>query len=147
MQQGGIVIFKSRHMQRLKLILKYILAIFFAFAGFNHFINSAFYLKIMPPFLPWHLPLVYLSGILEIVLGLFLFIPKFTHITAWGLIALLVAVFPANIHMAINHALYPEYSVMALWLRLPLQFVLIAWTYWYTLPMVQKGRGIKATAA
>jgi uncharacterized membrane protein len=126
-------------MQKIKLILKYVLAIFFICAGINHFVNGAFYLKIMPPFLPWHLPLVYLSGFLEIALGLLFLIPKFTQIAAWGLIALLIAVFPANIHMAINHQLYPEYSVMALWLRLPLQVVLIAWTCWYTLPTVQRG--------
>jgi uncharacterized membrane protein len=131
-------------MQRIKLILKYILVIFFVCAGFNHFINSAFYLKIMPPFLPWHSALVYLSGFLEIVLGLLLLIPKLTQTAAWGLVALLVAVFPANIHMAINHELFPEYSVMALWLRLPLQFVLIAWTCWYTPSIVQRGSEVTA---
>jgi uncharacterized membrane protein len=131
-------------MQKIKLILKCILALFFVVAGFNHFVNSAFYLKIMPPFLPWHLSLVHLSGLLEIVLGLLLLIPKFTRIAAWGLVALLVAVFPANIHMAINHELYPEYSVMALWLRLPFQFVLIAWTCWYAQPMIQGGSEVTA---
>jgi uncharacterized membrane protein len=52
--------------RKLKDILRYLLAAFFGLAGFNHFINPAFYLKIMPPYLPWHLPLVYLSGFLEI---------------------------------------------------------------------------------
>ena len=116
-------------------------------AGFNHFINTAFYLKIMPPYLPWHLLLVYLSGFLEVVLGILLLIPKFTRVAAWGLIALLVAVFPANLHMAVNHELYPEHSVMALWLRLPLQIVLMAWAYWYTLPVVRRGRGGEVAAA
>lgn len=102
-------------------------------AGLNHFIDHAFYLKIMPPYLPWHLLLVYLSGLLEIALGILLLIPKFTHIAAWGLIALLIAVFPANIHMAVNHELFPEYRAMTLWLRLPLQVVLMAFSYWYTL--------------
>jgi uncharacterized membrane protein len=143
MQQGAVIL-KLRFMQKIKLILKYLLAIFFVCAGFNHFINSAFYLKIMPPFLPWHLPLVYLSGFLEIALGLLLLIPKYTRVTAWGLVALLVAVFPANIHMAINHQLYPEYSVPALWLRLPLQFVLIAWNCWYTSPVAQRGSEVTA---
>ncbi|MGI8836937.1 MAG: DoxX family protein [Pyrinomonadaceae bacterium] len=120
------------HLRKLKLILKYLLAAFFVVGGLNHFINPAFYLKIIPPYLPWHLLLVYLSGFFEIALGILLLIPKFTHIAAWGLIALLIAVFPANIHMAINHELFPEYSVMTLWLRLPLQFVLMALSYWYT---------------
>ncbi len=121
-------------MQKTKIILKYTLAIFFVLAGLNHFINSGFYLKIMPPYLPWHLFLVYLSGLCEIALGLLLLIPKFTSLAGWGLIALLFAVFPANIHMAVNHQLFPEFSPTVLWLRLPLQFVLIAWAYWYTKP-------------
>lgn len=94
----------------------------------------------MPPYLPWHLLLVYLSGFFEIALGILLLISKFTHIAAWGLIALLIAVFPANIHMAVNHELFPEYRAMKLWLRLPLQLVLMALSYWYTLPVVPRGR-------
>lgn len=119
-------------MRKLKPILRYLLAAFFVLAGFNHFINPTFYQKIMPPYLPWHLPLVYVSGLVEIALGVLLLIPKFTQIAAWGLIALLIAVFPANIHMAVNHELFPEYSGTTLWLRLPLQLVLMAWSYWYT---------------
>lgn len=131
-------------MPRIKLTLQYVFAAFFVLAGLNHFINTAFYMKIMPPYFPWHSPLVYLSGFLEIGLGFLLLIPKFARVAGWGLIALLVAIFPANIHMAINHQLYPEYSSMALWLRLPLQIVLIAWAYWYTSPVVQKAKGGKA---
>ena len=127
-------------MQKLKPIIRYLLALFFVLAGANHFINPGFYLKIMPPYLPWHLVLVYLSGFLEIALGILLLIPKFTHIAAWGLIALLIAVFPANIHMAVNHELFPEYRAMTLWLRLPLQFVLMALCYWCTLPVVPRKR-------
>ena len=134
-------------MQNIKRILKYLLAIFFVLAGINHFFNTAFYLKIMPPYFPWPLLLVYLSGFLEIVLGILLPVPKFTRVAAWGVIALLVAVFPANLHMALNHELYPEHSVTALWLRLPLQLVLMAWAYWYTLPVVGRRRGGEAAAA
>lgn len=131
-------------MQRTKLFLKYVFAVFFVLAGFNHFINTAFYVKIMPPYLPWHLPFVYLSGFFEIGLGILLLVPKFTRLAAWGLIALLIAVYPANIHMAINHQLYPEYSSMVLWLRLPIQIVLVAWAYWYTAPVIQNINGGKA---
>lgn len=134
-------------MRRLKLVLKYLFAAFFVVAGVNHFINPAFYLKIMPPYLPWHLTLVYLSGVFEIALGLLLFIRKSTRAAAWGLIALLVAVTPANVHMAINHGLFPEYSVAVLWLRLPLQLVLMAWAYWYTLPVVHRRGGDEVAAA
>jgi uncharacterized membrane protein len=124
--------------RRLKPILKYFLAVLFLLAGLNHFLDPAFYLRIMPPYLPWHLLLVYLSGFFEIGLGILVLIPKFTHSAAWGLIALLIAVFPANIHMAFNHQLFPEYRAMTLWLRLPLQVVLMALSYWSTLPAVPR---------
>ena len=119
-------------MRRLKIILKYLLCVFFVLAGLNHFLNPAFYQKSMPPYLPWHLFLVYFSGFVEIALGVLLLAPAFTRIAAWGLIALLIAVFPANIQMAINPQLYPDINPLALWLRLPLQAVFIAWAYWYT---------------
>jgi uncharacterized membrane protein len=119
-------------MQKIKLILKYLFGVFIVLAGVNHFINAGFYLRIMPPYLPWHLLLVYLSGVVEIALGILLLIPRRTRMAAWGIAALLLAVFPANIHMAFNQELYPEYSATTLWLRLPLQLVLIAWAYWYT---------------
>jgi uncharacterized membrane protein len=125
-------------MQKVKTILKYLFAIFFVLAGLNHFLNVDFYMNIMPPYLPWHLFLVYLSGVCEIALGLLLLIPKFTSLAGWGLIALLFAVFPANIHMAVNPQLFPEFSPMLLLLRLPIQFVLIAWAYWYTSPTIEK---------
>lgn len=124
-------------MGKLKIILKYLLGVFFVLAGLNHFINPAFYLKSMPPYLPWHHFLVYLSGVFEIALGVLVLVPPFTRIAAWGLIALLIAVFPANIQMAINPQLYPDINPLALWLRLPLQAVFIAWAYWYTRPAAQ----------
>ena len=128
-------------MSRIKLALKYLCAAFFVLAGFNHFVSPAFYLNIMPPYLPWHLPLVYASGVCEMASGLLLLTRKFTRAAAWGLVVLLVAVFPANVHMAINHGLYPEYGVATLWLRLPLQLVLIAWAYWYTHPAARRRGG------
>lgn len=125
-------------MRTLKLILKYLLAVFFVLAGLRHFTNPDYYLKIMPPYLPWHAFLNYLSGFFEIVLGVLLLVPRFSRVAAWGLIALLVVVFPANVHMAMNPELYPEIAPAALLIRLPLQAVLIAWGYWYTRPDVGK---------
>ena len=125
-------------MRVLKIFLKYLLCVFFVLAGLNHFINPAFYLKIIPPFLPSHLLLVYLSGFFEIVLGGMILISALTHIAAWGLIVLLIAVFPANVHMAINPQLYPDINPAALWLRLPLQAVFIAWAYWFARPAIQQ---------
>jgi uncharacterized membrane protein len=124
----------GKRVQKIKLSLKYLLATFFAFAGVNHFINTDFYLRMMPPYLPAHFDLVYVSGALEILFGVLLVVRACTRVAAWSLIALLIAVFPANIHMAVNHALYPQYSAALLWFRLPLQFVLIAWAYAYTRP-------------
>lgn len=86
----------------------------------------------MPLYLPWHLELVYLSGGLEVALGILLLIPRYASLAAWGLIALLIAVFPANLHMALDTPLYPEFSPAAIWLRLPVQGVLLAWAYWFT---------------
>lgn len=119
-------------MRIVKIVLKWIFGIAFIFAGANHFINPDFYLNIMPPYLPWHLFLVYLSGGFEIVLGGMLLIPKTQKLAAWGLILLLVAVFPANIYMAMNPQKFPELTPILLNVRLLIQFILIVWAYWFT---------------
>jgi len=119
-------------MRRIKFTLKYLFAVFFVLAGLNHFKNQEFYMRMMPPYLPWHLFLVYLSGFVEIALGVLLLVPKLKRLAAWGLVGLLLAIFPANIHMAVHADQFPEFSAAMLWARLPLQAVLIAWAYWYT---------------
>ena len=124
-------------MIKLKRILLWVMGIFYVFAGVMHFVNTDFYLHIMPDYLPLHRQLVYLSGIAEILLGVLVLIPVTTQAAAWGVIALLIAVFPANIHMAVHSIpLQPGAAPnqLALWLRLPLQGVLIAWAWWYTRP-------------
>jgi len=121
-------------LRTVKAVMKYLLCILFVFTGVMHFVNPPFYLRIMPPYLPWHLFLVYLSGVCEFALGILLIIPKYTRLAAWGLVALLVAVYPANIHMALNQHLYPEVPPLFHWIRLPLQFILIAWAWWFTRP-------------
>ena len=98
-----------------------------------HFVNPDFYMKIMPPYLPLHLPLVYLSGFFEAGLGLLLLVPRFSRSAAWGIIALLIAVFPANIYVYQHQELLAA-SPMVHLLRLPLQAVFILWTYWQTRP-------------
>ncbi|MGH9945193.1 MAG: DoxX family protein [Pyrinomonadaceae bacterium] len=119
-------------MARVKRWTRYLFGGLFILAGVNHFVNPEFYLRIMPPYLPWHPALVLLSGIAEIILGALLLFRRYAAFAGWGLIALLIAVFPANLHMAMHPELYPTISPLALWLRLPLQGVLIAWAYWYT---------------
>ncbi len=107
----------------------WLFGLMFIAAGVNHFVRPDFYVRIMPPYLPWHLELVYLSGLAEIVLGAALLIPRLTTGAAWGLIALLLAVFPANVHMALNAEQLADYSPIMLWVRLPVQMLLIAWAY------------------
>ncbi len=117
-------------MKIIKLILKWVFGIAFILAGANHFLNPDFYLRMMPPIFPAHLFLVYLSGVVEIALGILLLIPRFQKAAAWGLIALLIAVYPANIYMALNPQIFPEISPAAQYIRLPIQIILIAWAYW-----------------
>ena len=119
-------------MTSLRKVLKWLFGIAFVLAGANHFISVNFYLRMMPPILPLPLLLIYLSGFFEIVLGILLITPKYSRRAAWGLVALLIAVFPANIYMALNTELFPEFSPAAQHLRLPLQFLLIALAYWFT---------------
>ena len=119
-------------MATLKTLTRFLFGALFVAAGLNHFRNPSFYVGIMPPALPWHLELVSISGVAEIVLGAMLLFPKWTVMAAWGLVALLIAVFPANVHMAMHPDLYPSISPTALLIRLPIQGLLVAWAYWYT---------------
>jgi uncharacterized membrane protein len=124
-------------MKILKTVLLWLMAAFYFAAGVNHFVNPDFYLPIMPPYIPWHEAMVFLSGVAEVILGIGLLIPRTRVLAAWGTIALLIAVFPANLHMAIADVPVgdPPGSAGALrWVRLPLQLVLIAWAWWYTRP-------------
>ena len=111
-------------------------------AGTMHFVNPDFYLKIMPPYLPLHRELVYLSGVCEIVLGLLLLVPRFSRLAAWGIIVLLIAVFPANIYVYQNQDVLPAAAVLHL-LRLPLQGLFILWAYWHTKPTKEKSDDTK----
>ena len=125
-------------MNRIKNISRCLYGLFFMAAGVNHFLNMPFYLSIMPPYLPWPVALVYLSGVAEIGLGGLLLFARWSRLAAWGLIALLLAVFPANVHMALHPELYPWASSLGLWIRLSLQGILIAWAYWYSRPQYEK---------
>ena len=119
-------------MSWLKTIMRALLGGFFVLAGVGHFARPEKYIRIMPLYIPWHEEMVAISGAFELVLGLLVLIPRTAPLAAWGLIVLLVAIFPANLHMALHSELYPEFPPAALWVRLPLQGVLILWAYWYT---------------
>lgn len=120
-------------MDTLKLALKILLAAIMVFAGVMHFVSPGPFVKIVPRYLPSPLALVYVSGFFEIAGGLGLLVPATSRVAAWGLIALYIAVFPANINMAVHDLPFgqgPTPSYL-LWLRLPLQLVLIAWAGWF----------------
>ena len=121
---------------RVKRGLRWLLAIVMIGAGINHFRSADTYIAMMPEALPAHGALVAISGIAEILCGVGLLVERTRRFAAWSLIALLVAVFPANINMAVNNLPLGGEPVPAwlLWARLPLQAVLIAWAYWYTRP-------------
>ena len=115
------------------------MAAFYVVAGIGHFVNPDFYLEIMPPYLPWHRAIVFWSGVAEVTLGVLL-VPRATRrLAAWGIIALLAAIFPANLHQAMNQV-HPAHapawmgtpSPTALWMRLPLQAVLMWWAWRHT---------------
>lgn len=122
----------------MRAILQGLYALIFFTSGVGHFIRTEWYLRLMPPYLPWHKQLVWISGVCEIALAVFLLVPRFSAVAAWGLIALLIAVFPANIHMAVTSGTadpaVPGVSPFLAWARLPLQGVLIYWAYRYTGP-------------
>lgn len=111
-----------------------IAAIFFIAAGSLHFIKPAPYLRIMPPYIPWHVFMVQASGVLEILGGLGLLAAKTRRAAAWGLAALLIAIFPANIYMATNPLEAGAASIAPVirWGRLALQPLLIWWVLWCT---------------
>ncbi len=110
---------------------KWAFATLFIMGGFGHFVATGFYMKMMPPYLPYPRGLVLLSGVLEVALGVLLLVPTTSTLAAWGLIALLVAVFPANVFMYQHPEKFGLSPTLPL-LRLPLQGVLIFWAYVYT---------------
>lgn len=113
-----------------RLISRYLLALFFIGAGANHFLSPEIYLSMMPPWLPAHSLMNQISGAAEIAGGIGILIPKTRKAAAIGLILLLIAIFPANLHVALNgwpEANIPRWILIA---RLPLQLFLIAWVTW-----------------
>ena len=122
-------------MSIVKRVLLWVMGAFYIWAGVAHFLRPDFYVIMMPPYLPWHYELVILSGVAEVLCGVGVLIPRTRKLAAWATIALLIAVFPANIHVAVNNV--PVFGATegagpAGYVRLPLQLLLIAWAWWYT---------------
>jgi len=102
---------------------------FFVFAGVMHFVIPRQYEAIVPDYLPAHKELVQASGVAEIAGGLGMMLPRTRRVASWWSIATLIAVFPANLHMALHPDKYKQVPRMALYLRLPVQLLFIAWAW------------------
>lgn len=126
--------------RRLKGPLLLVMGPMYVVAGIFHFLVPGVYVQIVPPVFPAPSALVYLSGLAEIAVGIGLLIPRTRRYAAWATIALLVAVFPANVYMATSSVVVEgipgggDPSALVRWGRLPLQAVLVLWAFWYTRP-------------
>jgi uncharacterized membrane protein len=122
-----------------------VLGLFYIVAGINHFRSPLTYLAVMPPYIPRPLTMIYISGIAEILGGIGVFVPdgfvfpRTRAFAAWGIVALLIAVSPVHIHMALHPEQFSSVPLWAIWLRLPLQLPLIAWAWYYTRRQVRAG--------
>ena len=107
-----------------------VLAVFFFVGGAAHFLVSHFFVAIVPPYLPSPLLLVHISGVAELLGAAGVLVPRAQRIAGIGLIALSIAVFPANLHMALNPDQFPQFAQWLLFARLPLQLLIISGIYW-----------------
>ena len=124
-------------------VSRWILALFFVVAGANHFRMPQTYLGMMPAWLPWLRTLNAIAGIAEILGGLGLLVPATRRVAGWGLLVLLVAIFPANLHVALmGHMPGFQIAPAILWLRLPFQAVFLAWVWWVALRHETAGSGL-----
>lgn len=119
-----------------RLLPRVVLAGMMLTAGVLHFVRPEGFVAIVPDYLPAHRALVSISGVAELLGGLGLLLPPTRRMAAWGLIALYVAVFPANVNMAVHGLGLPpgSHAGWVLWARLPLQLLLMGWAYLYTRP-------------
>lgn len=133
--------------RRLRRLLLYVMGPLYVVAGILHFVVPELYVQIIPPFFPAPLALVYLSGVAEIAVGLGVLYPRTRRYAAWGTVALLLAIYPANIYMATSGVVIQgmpgggDPSELVRWGRLPLQGVLILWALWYTRPPTDPAGG------
>jgi len=118
--------------KKIKSISIYVMSFFYILVGLKHFQNPYWFVQIVPPPLPFKLEIVYLSGFIEIVFGVLILFKKFRFIIGWSLIALLIAVYPANIYLAMTNGVAMNTTPLIAWGRLPFQFIFIYLAYWHT---------------
>ncbi len=121
----------------------FLLGIFFIAAGVNHFVSPQPYLAMMPPALPFPEALNYISGAAEVLGGLGVLLPRFRRPAGWGLMALLVAIFPANIQVAMHGWPGMDLAPWVLWARLPFQILFMVWVYYACLARPKRNRSWK----
>lgn len=117
--------------QLVKRIGRYGLAWLFVSTAVMHLVRPAPFVRIVPPYFPHALALVYMTGIAEALGALAFLAPRSRRLGSLGLIALLIAVFPANINMALHPERFRDIATpLFFWFRLPVQLVFIVWTAW-----------------
>ena len=120
----------------IKYLSIFVMSFFYIYVGIKHFIDPNWFLHIIPPFLTCvGLELVYISGFFEIILGILLLYPQSRQIASYGLILLLIAVYPANLYLAFYEEpqkLIKISSFAASWVRLPIQFIFLGLAYWHS---------------
>jgi uncharacterized membrane protein len=120
----------------MKKALKYaglvMVSLFFAIGGQAHFTSTAFFVSIVPPYVPWPLMTVYITGVLELIGAVAIWVPRWRSWAGLGLVALTVCVTPANIYMWMNPRLFPDISPSLLGWRLVAQVGLLAVIWWST---------------
>ena len=109
-----------------------VMGIFYISIGISHFTSPIWYVQIVPPYLPYKLELVYISGLFEILFGGMLLFKKTRFLASWGLILLLIAVYPANIYLAQTNGEAMNSTPLIAWGRLPLQFIFVGLAYWHS---------------
>jgi len=108
------------------------MGLFYVMIGLKHFLDPEWFVRIVPPILPFKSALVYISGFFEIFLGILLVIPNYRYIASLGLILLLICVYPANIYLALTNGAALDITPEVAWGRLPFQFVFIGLAYWHS---------------
>ena len=114
-----------------KFITILIMSCFYMNVGIKHFVEPEWFLQIMPPNFPHHYQAVYWSGFFELLFGFLLINPKTRFIAGWGVIFVMITVFPANLYLAVNDGAVMGISKELAWGRLPFQYVFIGLAYWH----------------